>query len=294
MFDYNFKAIDEIRPEDKELFKKEFLSRKPVLIKGCFAKSKIIKLWSTDYFAEKAGDKSVKVTRGYQGNYSDYTFLLREYLEWLKNDNLTTRTSDQEFFYMCNNTIEMIKPELMQDFDFVPEAFVGEWYLKNWLKIMPIYYGNKNMVTPLHYDPLGSHNSFFQINGSKSFVLIPFKDIEKCYISGKTGTAPVDLENPDYTKFPEFKNITPIKAILDAGDLLYMPPYTLHYVKGETINISMNIEWHSKDSVLNTFTSGYTKRPRHFLWNLLFLFGLWCNIPNSLIALIYKSRFRLL
>ncbi|MCB9096293.1 MAG: cupin-like domain-containing protein [Arcobacter sp.] len=292
MFEYKFKNIEEIKADDTDIFKEEFLYKKPVLVREYFSNSKAAKYWSSDYFVKKVGKKKVKVTKGLHGEYSNSFFELKEYLNWLDKDNLKDRARDEEFYYMCNNTLEMIDTTLAYDLNFIPQTFVGEWYLKNWLKIMPIYYGNKNTVTPLHYDPLGSHNSFFQICGRKLFILIPFEQIENCYIPSKSGTSMVDLENPNFLRFPKFKNVTPIKAELNSGDLLYLPPYTLHYVKGEEINISMNIEWHTKKSVLKTFSSGYTKRPRHFFWNFLFLLGLWGNVPNSLITLIYKLRFR--
>lgn len=294
MHDYKFLDVEEIQANDTDVFNKKFLNKKPVIIRNFFSNCRATKCWTREYFAEKAGKNKVKVTRGKEGKYTDYFFKLEDYLNWLDRDNSRNRVKDEEFYYMCNNTLEMIDSTLVGDFNFMPKAFVGEWYLKSFIKIMPVYYGNKNMVTPLHYDSLGAHNSFFQIRGRKLFILIPFEQMDNCYISNKNGNSLVDFENPDFFKFPKFKNVTPIKADLNPGDLLYLPPYTLHYVRGKEINISMNIEWHTKQSVLKAFTSGYTKSLRHFFWNFLFILGLWCYVPNSLIIMIYKMRFRML
>ena len=147
---------------------------------------------------------------------------------------------------------------------------------------MLVYYRNKNTAT-LHYNSLGTHNNFFQIMGRKLFILIPFEQIEYCYIAEKNSISIVN-----------FKKFTQYKKNLEGEDLLYLSLYTLHYVKGLALNISANIEWHTLESVKNTFSSGYIKRLRQNLWNTLSLLGLYCKIPTSLIIPLYRSQFNCL
>lgn len=287
--------IDTIGPADQEFFLNEYFNKKPVLVKGYLKNSKAATFWDEKYFIDIAGETKVKVTQGYGNDYHDSILSLSDYLKWLikdeKIDSDQNNPVDREVFYLNHVLHENINKNLINDLDFVPKTFVGDWYLKDWKRMIPIYYGNKNTVTPLHYDALGAHNSFFQIKGRKLFVLIPLEQAKYCYISKQNTISLVDFANPDYDKFPLLKKISPCKAILEGGDLLYIPPYMLHYVKGLELNISTNIEWHTLQSVTNTFSSGFTKRPRHHFWNALFFLGLFCKIPCKLIAPIYRLRF---
>ena len=35
----------------------------------------------------------------------------------------------------------------------------------------------------------------------------------------------VDFENPDYVKFPKFKGVRGLEAVLQPGDVLFLPMY---------------------------------------------------------------------
>ena len=43
----------------------------------------------------------------------------------------------------------------------------------------------------------------------------------------------VDLENPDYERFPKFKNVKGYETILAPGEVLYMPSTWWHALESE-------------------------------------------------------------
>lgn len=292
----NYPSVDIINPTDTNIFLDKYLHKKPVIVKGFFKNSEVAKKWNEKYFLTVSGDKMVEVTDCLDEKYTTIVMKLKEYLKWLiedqKIDTKKNNSLRNKIFYIHNSHLEKINNALLQDIDFKPEIFVGKWFLKNWKRNLFIFYGNKNSVTQLHYDGLGAHNTFFQIKGHKKFILIPANQMEYCYVTTKKTTrSKVDFENPDYQQYPLFKNVTPVQAFLEGGDILYMPPYTLHYVKGLDLNISVNIDWHTHRSVISSFFSGRAKKFKYHYWNILILLGLLCGIPNNLVFPLYKSYY---
>lgn len=294
---HNYPHIDIINENDTKIFLENYLHKKPVLVKGYTKKSKAINKWNEEYFINLAGDTDVEVWE----NRSKTTFMkLKKYIEWLVYDqNLEKKENnslEEQNFYLTNFHIGKMKASVAEvlnnDLNFVPHTFVGKWYLKNWKKNTFLFYGNKNSISPLHFDFLGTHNTFFQIKGHKKFIILPSDQIKYSYINTKVSAfSKINPENPDYEKYPLLKEITPFQALLEEGDLLYMPPFTLHYVKGLDLNISMNIDWHSKQSVINAFLSSYNRNLKpHYLNSITFL-GVCCGIPNDLLFRFYKSYY---
>lgn len=50
----------------------------------------------------------------------------------------------------------------------------------------------------------------------------------------------IDLSNPDYDKYPLYKNASPIKVVIEKGDILYLPSLWFHYVKQSHGCIALN------------------------------------------------------
>lgn len=71
----------------------------------------------------------------------------------------------------------------------------------------------------------------------------------------------MDPEQPDYVRFPQYRQIT-----VDAGDMLYMPPGTLHHVRSLSSSISFNIDWHTNRSVLHALAQSYRGMPRKVIY----------------------------
>lgn len=88
-------------------------------------------------------------------------------------------------------------------------------------------------VTPAHFD--NQQNIFAQIYGYKRFILFPPEDYDKLYPHPvwhpHDRQSQVDFENPDYAKFPKFREIKGHEAVLGPGDVLYLPLYWWHHVE---------------------------------------------------------------
>lgn len=88
--------------------------------------------------------------------------------------------------------------------------------------------------------------NYFQIFGTKQVLLFPPTDSEYLYPHESkmlTNTAQIDPVQPDLEKFPKFSNSTMYKCLLNAGEILYIPPKWWHHVTSLDKSFSVNFWW---------------------------------------------------
>lgn len=93
--------------------------------------------------------------------------------------------------------------------------------------------GQEGNVTPVHYDE--QQNFFAQIWGKKKMTLFspdqfeclyPFPVYHPCDRQSQ-----VDLEEPDFARFPKLSGLHGYEAVVSPGDVLYIPMYWWHHVE---------------------------------------------------------------
>ncbi|MHC5829104.1 MAG: cupin-like domain-containing protein, partial [Nostoc sp.] len=118
-------------------------------------------------------------------------------------------------------------PSIIKDVEPFTLDYLPKWYWYKWWRYCQFFIGASNSITPLHFDCLLTNNIFFQIVGRKQFTILLADDAKYCYRQGWRWFF-VDPEKPDLNKYPEYKNARPMKFVVNPGDILYMPPGTLH------------------------------------------------------------------
>ncbi|CAK9304081.1 unnamed protein product [Gordionus sp. m RMFG-2023] len=108
------------------------------------------------------------------------------------------------------------------------------------------WFGPAGTVSPLHFDP--KPNLLCQVFGVKYVRLYHPSTSEKLYHFSKKdllsdNTSPVDVENPDIDKYPNFIDVPYKETLLKSGDVLYIPPKYWHFVKSLTSSFSVNFWW---------------------------------------------------
>lgn len=106
------------------------------------------------------------------------------------------------------------------------------------------------VTTPAHFDE--SNNVACVVSGKRRFTLFPPEQISNLYI-GPLGHAPtatpislVSLTNPDFARFPRFKDAlaAALVAELEPGDAIYIPTLWWHHVQSlAKYNILVNYWW---------------------------------------------------
>jgi jumonji domain-containing protein 7 len=123
--------------------------------------------------------------------------------------------------------------------------------------------GDSRAVTSTHKDPY--ENIYAVIRGYKDITLFPPTDAPwLCYanfqqaiynanfevqVLEKEPLVPwieVDPNNPNFEKFPDFANASPLKLRLNAGDVLYLPSLWFHHLKQSHSCVAVNF-WYDME-----------------------------------------------
>jgi len=112
-----------------------------------------------------------------------------------------------------------------------------------------IFIGCKNALTPCHMDCV--HNVYTQVRGWKRFLLFD-PGYNECLYRYPTGhpldrSARVDLERPDFARFPRLHGARAVEAVLGPGDALVIPAGWFHHVQTLTEDSISVASWFLDD-----------------------------------------------
>jgi hypothetical protein len=219
-------------------------------------------------FYNKYVKHSIPVILGDKAKWTTSEKFTPEYFK--TNYNHLTRTIDgktynlSEIIDLCiASTPEQKAPypnifNVRNDFpeyeDKIPEMFYGK---SNRLqsKLLPkfiakrtnskeLFFGGKGCSFPtLHIDYLGVHTQLTQIIGEKDFILYAPDQTPYLYPDkNQHHFSPVNIVNPDYEKYPLFKNAKPIKATLKPGETIFIPAGWWHTTYIHNFNLTYAID----------------------------------------------------
>ncbi|BAY73755.1 JmjC domain-containing protein [Nostoc linckia NIES-25] len=270
-------------------FKKSYVELgKPVIISGVISNWSGFDNWSLKYlktispslniYAKRFSNKEIEICRLTMKKYIE---LIESYEKDSENYPLPPYCHDLPLFSLIPSLIDDVKP--------FPFEYLPEWYWYKWWRYCQFFLGSSNSITPLHFDCLLTNNIFFQIAGRKQFTILLAEDAKYCYRQGWRWFN-VNPENPDFNKYPDYKNARPITFIVNPGEILYMPPGTLHHVRSLDMSISFNIDWHTQKSSLTALAAVKKGMPvQNFYYNWLLTMGLVFKVPPQIIFKFYKS-----
>jgi hypothetical protein len=211
----------------QEFMEKYQKHNKPVLLKGAALSWK--ERWTPETLKERHGSHPViaesKEPQVYVRTLK--TVPLADLIETVQQNSLDYRFRSMAFL----SQVPDLQSEFQQNNCFAP-FFPGCPDVRHQFWITPT--GNTTM---LH------HDSFFdnlnvQIYGRKHFVLIPPSAYKKVHphLFWESLLNPLQ---PDYAKYPRFKNVELYEAIAEPGDLMFIPQLWWHYVT--TLDLSINL-----------------------------------------------------
>jgi len=226
--------VEKIEVDSPEVFFNQYAKPgKPVVIKN-FAKDwQAIKKWTPEYFIDKYGDNKVQV---YDGDFSkpgkSYMSKARimKFSDYL-NSILYTGKDLRMFLY---NIISKA-PELREDVTLPP---LMKGFSK---KFLFMFFGPKNAVTQIHYDIDMSHVFHTAIVGKKRFVLFDQAQSKKLYRHPFTIRSYVDVDHPDFNKYPALKEAQGFEVVLEPGETLFIPSGFWHHVVYEEAGYAISL-----------------------------------------------------
>lgn len=228
--------IKQITTLDSKTFKKEYLGKKqPVLIKG-FAKDwEASKKWDLDYLLNLEDDKDVFFLSDNYIHDGDH-FRKSTFKDFIVNLKAAEVGNTKFSQYLAALDMFNFYPQLKQDIDFsMFNTFTKGNEITAWI-------GPKGTISGFHADT--GKNMYAQIKGKKLFIMSSPKSNKYMYPSSNyilgAVTSQVDINHFDEEKFPKFKKAPFITALLEPGDVLYVPKNWWHYVQSMETSISIS------------------------------------------------------
>lgn len=233
--------IDRIPLPTKKVFNQNYAASKPVIFTNAMEDWQALHTWTPSYFKENFGDMEALVQVKEEITGTDYgpvstdhiSMPLAEYIDKITNDPTYTG-------YLAQYPLFIRKPELLGHFRF-PDLY----WMKPFTQI-EFYLAPGNSKSKLHFDAMD--NFFTQIYGRKKIVLISPKFSESCYpvnVTWDDGYSKIDVENPDYDTYPQFKEVERIETVLEPGEMLYIPTQWWHDIRSQGISINVNMWWYT-------------------------------------------------
>ena len=118
-------------------------------------------------------------------------------------------------------------PELTEDFEY-PD--IG---LKFFKKLPALFFGGGESKVFMHYDIDLPDSMHFHFDGHKSVTLFSPEQTKFLYRVPYSihNLESIDMDNPDFEKYPALCYAKGIKVEMKHGDALYMPSGYWHYIK---------------------------------------------------------------
>ncbi len=247
-----------------EFLEQYYAANRPVILCNLMNDWKALTKWTPEYLKSTCGNMNVEIqsrresskvfeikSEAHRQSMAFCDFVDLVYKPGETNDHYMTARNG--FFQRAGAT------NLLDDIKGFPEYLQmdapGEW--------MFLWFGPKGTITPLHHDEL---NIFLaQVVGRKHVKLVPPAELDLVY-NHYAVYSQVDCENPDYERFPKFKEATVIDVCLNPGEVLFIPAGWWHHVRSLDPSISLsftnfifpnNFSWvHPDDSGETTNTNG--------------------------------------
>jgi hypothetical protein len=127
-----------------------------------------------------------------------------------------------------------------------------------------MWIGPAGIVSSMHRDL--ADNLHAQVYGRKRFILVAPRQNACVYPNSFFDSVPngcrVDIEHPDYARFPRLREVEMFIAELGPGDAIYIPRGWWHHVRTLDLSISVNFWWASGVRRLIVQAADIVKRVR--------------------------------
>ncbi|KAL1123505.1 hypothetical protein AAG570_002583 [Ranatra chinensis] len=233
----------------EDLTRRTSESRQPLVIANvplgpCLAK------WEPHYLARAVGDRPVKVhvssTPAMDFLAKNFLYKTMPFCEFVRRIGEDRHkeyfVSETELYYLRSvgsdrrevADLQVQFPEIAADFK-VPGFIPTEDYFSSVLRV-----GSDGLRVWTHYDVMD--NVLAQVHGRKKVYLFSPSDAPNLYLSGDKSRV-VDLEEPDFERFPLLERTLRFECTLRPGDVLYIPALWFHNTICIGPSIGVNVFW---------------------------------------------------
>lgn len=258
--------MDRIDQPTSEQFCRDYLARgRPVVITG-MASQWAAASWTPEYFKRSFagvettcevwdGDESVNDPLDFIAKQTRLSETVQSFVE-----KMEASTSDSRRFYCAEWRVFEAIPQLRSAIGAL-DPYMGfsaamPSAVTERLRLEPLLWmGPAGVISTLHFDR--AHNFFLQIYGRKKWIMVDPAHSRDVYYPcadfplARLHMSPVDVEHPDFERFPRYRSANPIELVIEPGEILFIPAGWWHYVRALEPSLSMNFFW-LKPSILFT------------------------------------------
>jgi hypothetical protein len=239
----------------------------PVILESAAGDWEAIEKWSPTYFSQAFGEVQIayrksssnlhpNLDREAQDSLKPQFGTMTEFLEFI----CASGSESSSYFLTGDGQTNTLFGESGVNSDLA--RLLSDMSLANLLPMdrlhsIGLWLSAANSCSWLHYDSGGFHNLNVQITGCKEVVLFSPEEISSLYMrqicdSKGVNFSRINIENSDYSSYPNFKNACQWWGKLVAGDCLLLPAFWSHSFKGlAKFNSNVNIWWKPEEQTLN-------------------------------------------
>jgi hypothetical protein len=222
-----------------EFRERYYAANRPVILTGTLKGNSAFLHWTPAHLRSLCGDATVEVMSdrdadaNYEANSTQHKTSVR-FADYI--DRVLSGGASNDYYLVANNKF-FEQPDTRILCKDVPK-------LSRYLERTPnsgrmfFWFGPAGTVTPLHHDVMNV--LLAQLRGRKRFTLIPPDQTHHVYNQVGVYSA-VDVERPDHERFPAFRRATPIRFVLEPGEVLFIPVGWWHHVRA--LDLSMSISY---------------------------------------------------
>lgn len=207
----------------REEFKEEYLKPlKPVVFTDLVKDWPATQKWTFDWFRKNHGDLEVPLYGNDFHEAGKYYMASKRKMKF--GDYLTLIENEPTELRMFLYNIFDHAPELIRDFSMldIMDGWNKHYYF--------MFFGGEGSSVNLHYDIDCSHVFLTQFQTRKKVYLFSPAQSRFLYHEPFTVKSQMNVNNPDFSKYPAFKNAEGYETILNHGETLFIPSQYWHHI----------------------------------------------------------------
>jgi ribosomal protein L16 Arg81 hydroxylase len=224
-------------PSVEEFAERYVRHERPVVVRGAIDDWPPTHKWTLDYLKSTYGERRVKIFP---------VKIAQERLEPGADLEVTFAKAIDDTFTPTDPDIKCrIHQESLDSWGPLHEESPPIRYVLRKILTKNIWMGSTGNVTGMHYDTEDNIN--VQVLGRKEIILFPSAQLYELYPRSvwnfMSNFSRVDIAAPDLSHYPRFSRATPLRAVLEPGDFIFIPIYWWHYFHTLEASLNVNFWW---------------------------------------------------